>query len=261
MNQPMNPTAAETPTARPQAWPRRISWLAAGLVALLALLAFSLSYSSLRELALANGVGPWLSYIWPLLLDFSMVVCSVVILRASLRGEPATWPWVLTGIYTFLATLGNILDVTSLWIPPVVVQAGVKALAALTCFVTFELLMSMVRAEVKRAQGQAVVQVDLRPAQPGPEGQTEGADAPTVAGTQAQPVEPVAQPEPDPGPRPEPVEGPAVAHGGEPLNDRQATVLALAQQGLGPTAIAKESGIPLTSVKRTLKGLNGRVTG
>ena len=49
---------------------RLISAITAALVAVLAVLAFILSYNSLQHLAAANGVAGGLSYLWPLLLDF-----------------------------------------------------------------------------------------------------------------------------------------------------------------------------------------------
>lgn len=138
-----------------------ISRITAGLVALLALLAFVLSYSSLQHLAQQHGVGAWLSYAWPGLLDFAMIVFSLAILRANLRQERAVYPWALTIAFATLATIANILDVATLGIPPVVIGAGVKALAPVSLVLSFELLMGMIRAEVRRA---AVVQslADLR---------------------------------------------------------------------------------------------------
>jgi len=141
-----------------------ISWLTAGLVAILALLAFILSYNSLQHLAAQNGLPGWLSYIWPLLLDFAMVVFSLAILRANLLRERAIYPWSLTIVFAGLATVANILDVTSLGLPPVIVAASVKALAPIALVLAFELLMSMLRAEAGRAaavQSLAEMQADL----------------------------------------------------------------------------------------------------
>jgi hypothetical protein len=92
-----------------------------------------------------------LSYLWPLLLDFAMIVFSLAILRANLRREPAWYPWTLTTIFAGLATLGNVLDVTGLGLPPLLIAAGVKALAPIALVLAFELLMQMVKAELKRA--------------------------------------------------------------------------------------------------------------
>lgn len=128
-----------------------LSWIAAALVLILALLAFILSYSSLRHLAASNGIPGWLPYIWPMLLDFAMVVFSLAILRANLRGERAGYPWVLTISFAALATIANVLDVATLGIPPIAIAASVKALAPIALVLAFELLMGMVRAELKRA--------------------------------------------------------------------------------------------------------------
>ena len=128
-----------------------ISSLAAVLVGLLAIGAFTLSYTSLRHLANAHGIDAGLTWLWPLLLDFAMIVFSLAVLRANLRNEKAVYPWILTAIYAGLATVANILDVTRLGLPDVVIAGGVKALAPISLVLAFELLMSMMRAELKRA--------------------------------------------------------------------------------------------------------------
>jgi hypothetical protein len=46
-----------------------ISTLAAVLVALLAIGAFTLSYTSLKHLAIIHGIDPGLTWLWPLLLS------------------------------------------------------------------------------------------------------------------------------------------------------------------------------------------------
>lgn len=137
---------------------RVISWAAAALVFILAALAFILSYSSLRHVAAQNGVGERLSYVWPLLLDFAMVVFSLAILRANLRGEPARYPWALTIAFALLATVANVLDAAPLGIPPVWIAGAVKALAPIALVLAFELLMTMIRAEVKRSAAAATLE-------------------------------------------------------------------------------------------------------
>ena len=132
-----------------------ISGLAALLVLVLAILAFTLSYSSLQHMAAGHGVEGWLSYLWPLLLDFAMIVFSLAILRASLRQESALYPWSLTATFAALATAGNVFDVTTFGVSAVIVGAIVKALAPVALVLAFELLMQMVKAEIRRS---AVVQ-------------------------------------------------------------------------------------------------------
>ena len=62
-----------------------ISSFAAFLVAFLAIGAFTLSYTSLQHLARVHGIDPGLTWLWPLLLDFAMIVFSLAVLRANLR--------------------------------------------------------------------------------------------------------------------------------------------------------------------------------
>ncbi|MBN1220297.1 MAG: DUF2637 domain-containing protein [Anaerolineae bacterium] len=128
-----------------------ISSLAALLVGLLAIGAFTISYTSLRHLANVYGIDPQLTWLWPLLLDFAMIVFSLAVLRANLRDESALYPWLLTGIYAGLATIANVLDVTGLGIPQVAIAAAVKALAPVSLVLAFELLMGMIRAELRRS--------------------------------------------------------------------------------------------------------------
>ena len=71
---------------------RSISWLSSGLVALLALASFSLSFESLRGLAIETRVvSPSLGWIFPLIVDGAIVVFSLSALRASLRKERTHW--------------------------------------------------------------------------------------------------------------------------------------------------------------------------
>ncbi len=129
-----------------------INAIATILVVIVAGFAFVLSYSSLQHMAANNGFEgtKWLSYLWPLLLDFAMIVFSLAILRANLRGEDNTYPWVLTIVFATLATVANVLDATTLGIPPAAIRATVKALAPITLVLAFELLMTMLRAEEAR---------------------------------------------------------------------------------------------------------------
>ena len=68
-----------------------ISTITALLVALLALGALVLSYNALRGVAVAYGLAGWQSYIWPLLLDFALVVFSLAVVRNALLRERTLW--------------------------------------------------------------------------------------------------------------------------------------------------------------------------
>jgi TolA-binding protein len=122
-----------------------IQILTALLVFLVALGSFTLSYNALQDIALSNGIIGRLSYIWPLLIDFALIVFSLSVVNAYLQGQ-ATWKqWGLVGLYT-LATIGfNILHAPDTW------QARIVAgIAPVSLFFSFEFLMGQLRNTIKR---------------------------------------------------------------------------------------------------------------
>ena len=125
---------------------RQINALTGWLVGLLAVIAFVLSYNALREVAFYYGVPGLLSYAWPLLVDFALIVFSLAVLRASLLRERTIWPWLLVGLFT-LATIGfNLIHAQVDAISRIVAIVPPVAL-----FLSFETLMGMTKAGVRRA--------------------------------------------------------------------------------------------------------------
>lgn len=243
-------------TTKQHNWPGFVSKLAAWLVGLLAIMAFVLSYSSLQHMAAGHGITGWLSYVWPALLDFAMVVFSLAILRANLRQEPSWYPWSLTIAFSGVSVLANILDVTPLGIPSVVIAAGVKALAPVALVLAFELLMTMVRAEIRAglAKVDNVTQVDTN----------------NVATTSRKPDtqdtaashEPNRTPAPVPldivEPEPVPVVVPLPA-GDDDLTERQRQIWQMTAAGMSIADIADRLKVSTKTVSRDKAALNGRL--
>lgn len=88
-------------------WNDNISKLTGWLVGFLALSSFVLSYEALWSFALDNGVTRWLAWLWPLALDFFVIVASLTILDKSLKREDSRYPWALVVIFTVLSVLFN----------------------------------------------------------------------------------------------------------------------------------------------------------
>ena len=122
-----------------------ISILTAALVFLLAIGAFSLSYNALRGMAADNGITGWQSYIWPLLIDFALIVFSLAVVRASLQGEGTVYGWALVGLYTAATITFNVLHA-----PGNLTARVIAAVAPVSLFLSFELLMGQLKTEVKR---------------------------------------------------------------------------------------------------------------
>lgn len=236
-----------------------ISTITAVLVGIVALFGFILSYSSLQHMAATNGVNGWLSYLWPLLLDFSMIVFSLAILRANLRQEPALYAWLLTITFASLATIANILDVTTLGINPVIVSASVKAIAPIALVLSFELLMSMVKAEVKRAGVTASIkdlsaqladvtkQIDQK--------QNELSQVTSQIEVKRQELMTIAPNVTQMSPNLDTANDKRQST----IEQRRQEVLTLTKEGLTPDDIASQLNVSVRTIARDIKQLNGQV--
>lgn len=130
---------------------------ALGLVLLLAIGGFALSYFALQDLAKSNGLDGWQSYVWPLLVDAALVVFSLAVVRAYMRQENSAWPWVLVGVFTLATIFFNFIhadDMSVSWSflgVPVTLRHIVHIVPPVALVLAFETLMSMLRKEITRA--------------------------------------------------------------------------------------------------------------
>ena len=116
------------------------------LVALLAAGAFALSFDALNHLAEENGVTSGLTWVWPLVLDGAIVVFSLSALRASLHRETIGYPMSLVVIATAASVLFNVAHA-----PGGLLAHTMAAVPPVFLFLSFELLMRQLRAEVERS--------------------------------------------------------------------------------------------------------------
>jgi Protein of unknown function (DUF2637) len=86
-------------------WTYRIS--AAGVL-VLAAAAFTLSYDALHHLALDSRVRPGLAWLWPVVIDGTIVVALLTVLAAKRAAIPAAYPWALAGLFSAASVAFNI---------------------------------------------------------------------------------------------------------------------------------------------------------
>ncbi len=91
----------------------RLFWFV--LIAVLAIAAgsFTLSFMALYALAVSNGIPALLGWIWPLIVDLSMVIYTAAVLVAQLQRRSARLPIALTVFYAIVTVTGNILHATN----------------------------------------------------------------------------------------------------------------------------------------------------
>jgi uncharacterized protein DUF2637 len=117
-------------------WTYRVS--AAGVI-VLAAAAFTLSYDALHQLALDSRVRPALAWLWPVVIDGTIVVALLTVLAAKRAAVRAGYPWALAGLFSLASVAFNIAHA-----PDRPVSRLVFAMAPVALVLTTHLLMQQV---------------------------------------------------------------------------------------------------------------------
>jgi hypothetical protein len=117
-------------------WTYRVS--AAGVL-MLAAAAFTLSYDALHQLALDSRVRPALAWLWPVVIDGTIVVALLTVLAANRAARRAGYPWMLAGLFSAASVAFNIAHA-----PDRPVAQLVFAMAPVALVLTTHLLMQQV---------------------------------------------------------------------------------------------------------------------
>jgi Protein of unknown function (DUF2637) len=143
-------------------WAYRVS--AAGVL-VLAGAAFTLSYDALHQLALDSRVRPGLAWLWPVVIDGTIVVALLTVLAAKRAATRAGYPWALAGLFSLASVAFNIAHA-----PDRPVARLVFAMAPVALVLTTHLLMQQMswrQPTPDRLTGRvAEQQADSEPAHP-----------------------------------------------------------------------------------------------
>jgi Protein of unknown function (DUF2637) len=139
-------------------WTYRTS--AAGVL-VLAAAAFTLSYDALHQLALDSHVRPGLAWMWPVVIDGTIVVALLTVLAAKRAAARTGYPWALAGLFSAASVAFNIAHA-----PDRPVARLVFAMAPVALVLTTHLLMQQV--SWRQPGGRAAAAVPDREADPEP---------------------------------------------------------------------------------------------
>jgi Protein of unknown function (DUF2637) len=114
-------------------WTYRVS--AAGVI-VLAAAAFTLSYDALHQRALDSRVRPALAWLWPVVIDGTIVVALLTVLAAKRAVARAGYPWALAGLFSLASVAFNVAHA-----PDRPVAQLVFAMAPVALVLTTHLLM------------------------------------------------------------------------------------------------------------------------
>ena len=142
-------------------WTYRISAIG---VLVLAAAAFTLSYDALHQLALDSRVRPALAWLWPVVIDGTIVVALLTVLAANRAARRAGYPWMLAGLFSAASVAFNIAHA-----PDRPVAQLVFAMAPVALVLTTHLLVQQASwRQLTRGQHEAVAvqQAGPEPAHP-----------------------------------------------------------------------------------------------
>lgn len=195
---------------------RGVQWTVVGLVGLLGLTSFAVSFRALHDVAAWAGIGPGLQWAVPVFIDGAIGTYALAVLVHRSRGE-AVWPsWTSLGVFTAMSVAANAAHAVAApqdewwqtW-----VGAVLAALAPLGVFAATE---QMARLVVLRPQDrERLAQETAVPGLVNPSGSSAedlvaepAEDAPTSVATPLaddaeEALAPVSRPEPEHSPEPE----------------------------------------------------------
>jgi Protein of unknown function (DUF2637) len=147
-------------------WTYRIS--ATGVL-VLAAAAFTLSYDALHQLALDSRVRPDLAWLWPVVIDGTIVVALLTVLAAKRVSARTGYPWTLAGLFSLASVAFNIAHA-----PDRPVAQLVFAMAPVALVLTTHLLMQQASWRHRRTEPNRASTI-LTSAEAGPVPATEAA--------------------------------------------------------------------------------------
>jgi Protein of unknown function (DUF2637) len=167
-------------------WTYRVS--GAGVL-VLAAAAFTLSYDALHQLALDSRVRPGLAWMWPVVIDGTIVVALLTVLAAKRAAASTGYPWTMAGLFSAASVAFNIAHA-----PDRPVARLVFAMAPVALVLTTHLLMQQAswRPTPDRPAGPDPAHPHMPGGQPAPEAASPnpnalvGARARVLAAYQAQ---------------------------------------------------------------------------
>lgn len=124
--------------ARVDAWSNR-------LLIIVVLIPFIVSFGALKDLAAKNGIS--YPFMYPLMIDLSLIIFNLVALRSSLYGERNWYAWSLVIMATLISVVLNVVHA-----PPVPLSMFMAGLPPLFILAAFHLVVLRIEQSAKRSR-------------------------------------------------------------------------------------------------------------
>lgn len=126
---------------------KKIRFSAIAMMFVVAVSAVILSFDGLRTLAVENRISPNLAFLFPIIIDGTITMSSLAILRMNLEGLRATFGWCVMFFGVGLSIAGNAAAVRDAGLIAMLVHSLPPILLA----ISLELMLSLIRANIKAA--------------------------------------------------------------------------------------------------------------
>ena len=113
------------------------------LMIVVVLIPFIVSFGALQDLASANGVN--YPFMYPLMIDLSLIIFNLVALRSSLHGERNLYAWALVLMATIISVALNVVHA-----PRTVLAMFMAALPPLFILAAFHLVVTRIEHSARR---------------------------------------------------------------------------------------------------------------
>lgn len=115
---------------------------------IVAIASMVLSFDGLRKLATEAKISDQLAFLFPVIVDGTIIMASLAILRMNLSGQRAVLGWITMFLGTGLSIAGNVISVRN----EGVIAMGTHALPPILLATSLELFLSLIRTNIKLAQ-------------------------------------------------------------------------------------------------------------
>ncbi|MDN5685847.1 MAG: DUF2637 domain-containing protein [Brachybacterium sp.] len=141
----MSASVLPAPRLAPRAVRRALIAASAVGAVSVALLAFAMSFDALTQLARGAGIRPAISWMWPVVVDGSMIVATAAALVLRTSPVPATriYPWAQLGLFGLVSVIGNGLHATGATDLPGPVAVAVSGIPPVALLLSTHLLVMM----------------------------------------------------------------------------------------------------------------------
>lgn len=141
----MSASVLPVPRLAPRAVRRALIAASAIGAVTVALLAFAMSFDALTQLARGAGIRPVIAWMWPVVVDGSMIVATAAALVLRTSPVPATriYPWAQLGLFGLVSVIGNGLHATGATNLPGPVAVAVSGIPPVALLLSTHLLVMM----------------------------------------------------------------------------------------------------------------------